>query len=108
MEKRNFILKAALYFCVIIMILSGTALAVDRDVIIGYHKPVGDPENKNIQSHGGKVKKDFHLINAISARVPENKIDELKKDPGIEYIVNDSIFKAADEYSSAWGVQYIG
>ncbi len=65
------------------MVFIGTALAADRDVIIGYHKPVGFSENENIQNHGGKVKKDFHVINAISARVPENKIDELKKDPKI-------------------------
>ncbi len=107
-QKGRVVLNATLYSCVIIMILSGIALAADRDVIIGYHKPVGVSENENVQSHGGKVKKDFHLINAISARVPENKIEEMKKDPGIKYIVNDTIFKISDEYSNSWGVQYIG
>ncbi len=108
LQRSRAVLKFTLYSCVITLILSGIALAADRDVIIGYHKPVGVSENENVQSHGGKVKKDFHLVNAISARLPENKIEEMKKDPGIEYIVNDTIFQSADEYTSSWGVQYIG
>ena len=54
------------------------------------------------------MKKDFHLINAVSARIPEDKIEEMKKDPRVAYIVNDTIFRMTDEYSSSWGVQYIG
>ncbi len=107
-QKGRVVLKATLYSCVIVMILSGIALAADRDVIIGYHKPVGVSENEHVQSYGGKVKKDFHLINAISASVPEDKIEEMKKDPRIKYMVNDTIFKISDEYSNSWGVRYIG
>lgn len=107
-QKGRAVLKATLYSCVIIIILSGIALAADLDVIIGYHDPVGVSENEQIQSHGGEVKKDFHLVNAISARIPEDKIEEMKKDPGVVYIMNDTIFRSTDEYSSSWGVQYIG
>lgn len=101
-------MKIALYTCAIIVILSGIALAADRDVIIGYHKPVGASENENVQSHGGTVKKDFHLIDAISASVPEDKIEEMKKDSRVKYVVNDTIYRITDEYSSSWGVRYIG
>lgn len=107
-KVRNKIIKMAISACAIIIILSGMALATDRDVIIGYHKPVGVSENEHIQSHGGKVKKDFHLINAISAKIPEDKIEEMKKDSRIKYIVNDTIYWITDEYSNSWGVQYIG
>ncbi len=107
-QKGKAFLKALLHSCAIIMILSGIALAADRDVIIGYDKPVGVLEKEQVQSHSGMVKKDFHLVNAISARVPEDRIEEMRKGPGIRYIVNDTIYKAADEYSSSWGVQYIG
>jgi subtilisin len=94
-------------FCTI-LILNISALAADRDVIIGYNKPVGLSEKELVNSHGGSVKKDFHLINAVSARMSEVEIEKMKKDPGIKYVVNDSIFQAADEYTSSWGVQYIG
>ncbi len=101
-------MKIALYTCAIIVILSGMAFAADRNVIIGYYKPVGVSENENVQSHGGMVKKDFHLINAISANMPEDKIEEMKKDSRVKYVVNDTIYRATDEYSSSWGVRYIG
>jgi subtilisin len=85
------------------------ALAADRDVIIVYNKSIGDPEKELVtQSHGGEVEKDFHIINAVSAIIPEDKIEEVKNDPRVAYIVNDTIFSMTDEYSSSWGVQYIG
>ncbi|MCZ7383015.1 MAG: S8 family serine peptidase [Candidatus Methanoperedens sp.] len=108
-QKGKVVLNVALSACAIIIILSGMALAADRDVIIGYHKSSGTSEKELVvQSHGGKVKKEFHLINAVSARMPEDKIEEMKKDLRVAYIVNDTIFRMTDEYSSSWGVQYIG
>ncbi len=108
-HKGKVVLNVALSTCAIIIILSGMALAADRDVIIGYHKSSGTSEKELVvQSHGGRVKKDFHLINAVSARIPEDKIEEIKKDLRVAYVVNDSIFRMTDEYSSSWGVQYIG
>lgn len=101
-------MKFLLYFCVILMMINGIAAGADRDVIVGFKKPVGPSEQALIHSHGGAVKKSFHLIPAIAARLPENKIEELKKDPGIDYIEDDKIFKASDEYTSSWGVSHIG
>ncbi len=108
-QKGKVVLNVALSICAIISILCGIALAADRDVIIGYHKSSGTTEKELVvQSHSGKVKKEFHLINAVSARIPEDKIEEMKKDLRVTYVVNDSIFRMTDEYSSSWGVQYIG
>ncbi|HLB71753.1 MAG TPA: S8 family serine peptidase, partial [Candidatus Methanoperedens sp.] len=107
-QKGKAVLKVVIHSCAIILLLCGIALAADRDVIIGFDKPVGVSENDLIKSHSGKVKKDFHLINAISASVPEVEIEKMKKNPRIRYIVNDTIFKMSDEYSNSWGVQYIG
>jgi subtilisin len=108
-QKGKVVLNVALSACAIIIILSGMALAADRDVIIVYNKSIGDPEKELVtQSHGGEVEKDFHIINAVSAIIPEDKIEEVKNDPRVAYIVNDTIFSMTDEYSSSWGVQYIG
>lgn len=78
--------KVLLHLCIIFIFMGEVALAADC----------------------GSEKKSFRLVNAISAKIPENKINIMKKDPRIKYIVNDSIFQASDEYSSSWGVQYIG
>ncbi len=107
-QKGKGVLKALVHSCAIIIILSGMAFAADRDVIIGYDKPVGVFEKEQVENHGGNVTEEFHLINAVSARVPEVEIEKMKKESGIKYIVADSIFIASDEYTSSWGVQYIG
>ncbi len=106
--KGKQILKIALHSSIAIIILTGIALAADRDVIIGFKKPVSVPEKELITYHGGIVKKNLQLINAVSVRIPENDIEDLKNDSNIKYVVNDTVFKASDEYSSSWGVQYIG
>lgn len=104
--------QKVLLFCAVILMINGmTSIAFAdeyRDMIIGFHKLVGLSEKALIHSQGGLAKKSFHLIPAIAARVPVNKIEELKKDPRIAYVEDDMIFRTADEYTSSWGVQHIG
>lgn len=95
-------------FIVINSIINGVALAADRDVIVGFNKPVGPSEKALVQSHGGLVKKSFHLIPAIAARIPENNITKMKKDSRVVYVEDDKIFEVADEYTNSWGIRYIG
>lgn len=101
-------LKVFLYFCAILMIISGIAAAADRNVIIGFKNTVGANEENIVHGHGGVAKKNFHLIPAIAASIDESKIDELKKDPNVAYVEDDKIYNATDEYTSSWGVQHIG
>lgn len=105
-------LKVFLYFCAVVMIISGIA-AADKNVIIGFkNKSVGSNEDNIIRGHGGVAKKNFHLIPVISASINESKISELKNDPNVAYVVDDIIYNATDiytdEYNSSWGVQHIG
>lgn len=106
--KGKQILKIALHSSIAIIILTGIALAADRDVIIGYKKSVSVQEMELITGYGGIVKKNLQLINAVSARMPENTVEKLKSNSNIKYVVNDTVFRASDEYSDSWGVQYIG
>lgn len=102
------LLRASIHFCIIFMMISGVALAADRDVIIVFHKPVGLSEKELVRSYDGMAKKDFHLIPAISARLSEENISKMKNSPAVAYIVDDSVYRAADEYTSSWGIQHIG
>jgi subtilisin len=112
------ILRKVVLFCVVIVMINGIvtngivtkgmAAGTNRSVIIGFKHPVGPAEDIVIHVHGGEAKKKFRLIPVVAANVPENKIAEMKNDSRIAYIVNDTIFKMADEYSNSWGVQYIG
>lgn len=102
--------RKALYFCIILILINGfinIAAAADRNVIIGFKKPVNSSDNIFIQNHGGKLKKDFHLVPAIAASISDSNITELKKDPRIAYIEDEQIYNATGEYTNSWGVQHI-
>ncbi len=92
------------------MMLSGVALAADREVIVGFSKNNSSDKEKKIEieSYNGTVKKKLHIINAASSKVPEEKIDAMKKNPRIRYVINNTKYEMSDEYTSSWGVQYIG
>src|SRR3990167_10499939 len=99
--------RRILYFCIILMMISGIAAGTDRDVIIGFKNKPGPSEEALVHSHGGTVKKTFHLIPVMAAKVSDVEIAEMKKDPRIAYIEDDQIYEAADEYTDSWGVQHI-
>lgn len=105
------ILIPIILLAIISILISGTAYSVEpqRDVIIGFHKIPGPSEQALIHSNGGAVKHNFHIIPAISASLPEQAIENMKKNPRIAYIEDDIVMTAqGDEYASSWGVSHIG
>lgn len=97
--------------CVILLLngmINGAALAADRNVIIGFHLSNVTAQEKLVKDNGGKLKKTFHLVSAISAIISDENISKLKLDSNVAYIENDSVYQAADEYTSSWGVAHIG
>ena len=114
MFKKRELRRIFLIFCATVVvsgIINGTAFA-DRNVIIGFHQNDDQTKEKLVHDNGGKVKKNFHIISAISASMSDENITKMKKDPRVAYIENDSIFRIADaysdEYNNSWGVQHIG
>jgi subtilisin len=110
MFRKIGIRRIFLIFCTIFVIngmINGSAFAADRNVIIGFHQSDAPSEEKLVHDNGGKVKKTFHLISAISANMSDANISKLKKDPRVAYVENDSIYRVADEYTNSWGVQHI-
>jgi subtilisin len=114
MNKKHFIIS-----CILIILIQGividtviATISIDRSVIVGFRHPVGPTDDNIITSHGGSSKTKYHLIPAIAANIPEGRISELRNDPNVLYVENDSIFKIADvypdEYTNSWGVKLIG
>ncbi|MEE8402574.1 MAG: S8 family serine peptidase, partial [Candidatus Hydrothermarchaeaceae archaeon] len=50
-----------------------------------------------VESHGGKVKHRYRLIDAVSAKMPADRIAELAESPDIEKIYYDEIYKIPPE-----------
>lgn len=87
--------------------IHGYALATDNKVIVGFYGYDEPTKEKLVKDNGGKLKKTFNLISAVSADISDENITKLKKDPRVKYIVNDTVYTMTDEYTSAWGVQHI-
>lgn len=109
-SKMKMLMNIFVISCVILLLngmINGVAFAADRNVIIGFYQSNVPVQEKLVKDNGGKLKKTFHLITAISARISDENISKLKKDPNVAYIENDSVYQAADEYTSSWGVAHI-
>jgi subtilisin family serine protease len=116
--KRVFIL--AVLACAIFFMPIGknVASALDStkfsDVIIGFKDDAGDRFDF-VERAGGHLKKDLRpLINAISAKVPEQFKELLERHPSIKYVEEDGIAFAlghsspsSTEYANSWGVDHI-
>ncbi len=102
------------------------APALEHEVIVGFHEPVGPLQRELVIRLGGKIYHEYHLIHAISARIPGTSLPILRDHPSVAYVeadteirkieekpphpaLNTTLFAAstADEYESAWGVQHI-
>ena len=68
-------LAAILYIVSISLIAPGMALSAEKSVIVGFHQKPGPSERALIRGNRGLTKRTFHLINAISATIPEEEIE---------------------------------
>jgi subtilisin len=69
-------------------------------VIIGFKD---DQDTALIKGQEGEIEHVFTLINAMSARLPENVIEKLRKNPKIAYVEPDYVALTLAE-STPWGV----
>jgi len=61
----------------VIVLLQGTALA-DEYIILYKHKPCLQ-DKMVIRSYGGKIKREYHVINAMLVDLPKNAVEKIKK-----------------------------
>ena len=108
------LLAAILYIVCLSLIGPGMALSAEKSVIVGFHQKPGPSERALIRGARGLTRRTFHLINAISAELPEEEIAKLKKDKKVAYVEENAVFRIADvpppgqEYTNSWGVAHIG
>nr|QNO50704.1 hypothetical protein HLBKPKBF_00022 [Methanosarcinales archaeon ANME-2c ERB4] len=109
--NKSFLTLIITSLAIIIILLSGTACPEEpqRDVIIGFHQTPETSGRVAIQSESGVVvKHEYRLIPAVSARLSEQAIDRMRKNPGVAYIEDDVILAiATDEYVNSSGVSHI-
>lgn len=110
--KRNFSILYAILSAIIYFSLIGSALGGEKSVIIRFHQPPGLSEEALIHKAKGTIRHTHKLIPAVTAKLPEEAIAEIAKNPRVAYIADNSIVTAVeplpgDEYLNSWGVQHI-
>lgn len=78
------------------------------NVIISFNNKPGTSEQSLVRNAGGKVKRFFHLVPAISAEIPLKTYETLLKNPLVKQITLDTQVQAVDiELDNSWGVKHI-
>ena len=85
------------------------AAAKEVDVLIGFKTPPGRKDHELVTKQGGKIKHSYWIVNAVAARLPEQALAAIQKNPNVSVIESDAEVTAHDlELDNAWGVQRIG
>ena len=105
-----------LSFCFIV-----PAQATGRSVIIGFHNDPGPSEKALMLGKDIEIKHKFRHIPAYTAKLSDQAVERLRKDPRVKYVVEDTIYSVVDpiaivaesvadpiEYQNSWGVKHIG
>ena len=96
-----------------LIVLPALAFARAKPVIISFKQKPGPSEIALLQSAKTVVKRNFQLIPAVAARLPEEEIDQLRKNSKIAYVEEDAVytvttdFVVAEESFNSWGVRHI-
>lgn len=88
-------------------------------VIIGFKSAPGRSDIDFVSKYGGIVKKTYKIIKAISADVPQESMEIIRRDPNVEYIeIDEKVFAHIPvgtcqevrvlEQKTPWGIERIG
>jgi subtilisin family serine protease len=117
--KRRKMKKIVAIFMAMIMVISVTVVlagsAADNDtktkepVIIGFTSTPGHADKDMVRGQGGEIKYSYTIIDAIAAKLPEQAIENIQKNPKVAYVEMDGEVHAHDiELGDSWGVEHIG
>ncbi|MEK7353104.1 MAG: S8 family serine peptidase, partial [Chloroflexota bacterium] len=96
---------------VIMLIIPGNLALADNppamlDVLVSFYQPPGSGEIQLIQNLGGTVKTVYHIVPAVAASVPENKLNSLRRDPRVASVEEDTTVQTLGQIIP-WGVDRI-
>ena len=90
------------------------AAAAEREVIIGFHEKPGPDEQALLHGLGGQVRRQFTVIRATAARIPEEALAIIKTNAKVAYVEEDAAttlvesLSGSSEEDNSWGVARVG
>jgi subtilisin len=106
MNKISGILIAMLMVVSVTTAFAGNPGSDNVPLIIGFKNKPSEADKDTIRGLGGEVKYSYTIINAIAAKLPEQAIDALNKNPNIAYVETDGEVHALGQ-TLPWGVDRI-
>jgi len=108
--KRNvqiILLTSSIFLC-----FTDLATSADKSVIVGFYQKPGPSERALVQGANGVIKHTYRHIAAMSVRLSEQAIADIKNDENVAYVEDDGFFTAVEpqfdiEYLNSWGTQHI-
>lgn len=101
--KSILVLLLVLFLATGYTVASSANNAPTEKVIIGFK---GKPDASLVKAHGGEIKYQYTILDAIAATVPEKAVNALEKNPSVEYVEKDKKVHIIGE-TLPWGVDRI-
>ena len=76
------------------------------DVLIGFYDEPGIIEVNMVEFLGGEIYKQFSLVNVVAASLTPKAIDELVRNPSVEYVEPDAPVYSLSQ-SMPWGIERV-
>jgi subtilisin len=97
----------------VLLILPNPARSEEKSVIVGFKRPPGRYERYLIRRARGKIRRSHQLISAVTASLPEEEIEKLRRDSRVAYVEANAVYTTAaeppagNESDNSWGVSHI-
>lgn len=95
--RRKYLVFAVIWI-MIALFMGHELFAAEKAVIIGLRSPEGlstqgisQALEAKIVEQGGRIEHTYHLMDAMAARLNEESLRELEKDPNVRYIIPDGV-----------------
>lgn len=96
-----------------LLVLPALAFSRDKPVIIGFKQKPSPSEMALVHRAKAVIRRNYQLIPAVAASLPEEEIDQLRKNSKIAYVEEDVVYSVAidsgiaEESYNSWGVRHI-
>ncbi|MHB8867132.1 MAG: S8 family serine peptidase [Pirellulaceae bacterium] len=79
----------------LLLIIPGAVLSAEKSVIIGFKQKPGSSERSLVYRARGRIERNFQLIPALAASIPEGEVQRLRRDRRIAYVEENALYTMA-------------
>lgn len=77
-------------------------------LLVKFKSRPSDGDIGTLKGHGAKIKRRYKHLNALALSIDDDKVEKIRRHPGVILIEEDGEVHVVDEYTLAWGVEQVG